>query len=130
MRIDIGGGPSAPALTLERPLRCGAWPCCCKLQELHVFTGAGSAHGGLLIGSIRQRCACSPSAFFELFVGEDRQGPRYTINGPCLIMDNAMCDSVFTVCDAGGMQLGSAGPNGAAEIRKLKAASIEGWLQV
>ena len=129
MRVDCGGGANAPALTLERPLRCGAWPCCCFLQELHVYTGAGGKHGGLLIGSIRQKCACSPASFFELYVGADISRPAYTISGPCIVMDNGLCDTVFAVCDASGMQLGSAGPNGVAEIRKLRAQDMSGWLR-
>jgi hypothetical protein len=52
IRIDTGAGAGAPALTLERPLRCGSWPCCCKLQEMHVFTGAGGKHDGLLVSDI------------------------------------------------------------------------------
>ena len=130
MRIDAGGGPGAPALTLERPLRCTVGCCCCYLQEMHVYTGAGGKHGGLLIGSIRQLSVCSPSASFGLYIGADTSRPRYKIAGPCIVMDNAMCDSVFTVCDNDGNILPAPGsPNGQAEIRKMKADSISGWLQ-
>ena len=130
MRIDAGGGPNAPALTLERPLRCGASCCCCGLQEMHVYTGAGGKHGGLLVGSIRQLCACSLATSFAIYVGSDVSQPRYTIQGPCLVMDNALCDTVFHICDPEGTPLAAPqSPNGQAEIRKLKAASLSGWLQ-
>lgn len=130
MRIDSGGGPDAPALTLERPLRCGVACCCCALQEMHVYTGAGGKHGGLLVGSIRQRCACSPATSFAVYVGSDVDRARYTIQGPCLVMDNALCDTVFHICDPDGTPLAAPqSPNGEAEIRKLKAQSMSGWLQ-
>ena len=130
MRIDSGGGPDAPALTLERPLRCGVACCCCALQEMHVYTGAGGKHGGLLVGSIRQRCACSPATSFAVYVGSDVDRARYTIQGPCLVMDNALCDTVFHICDPDGTPLAAPqSPNGQAEIRKLKAQSMSGWLQ-
>jgi hypothetical protein len=46
-----------------------------------------------------------------------------------MVWDSALCDTVFSVCDASGQQLPSGGPHGLAEIRKLRAHDMSGWLQ-
>ena len=45
-------------------------------------------------------------------------------------MDNALCDTVFRVCDTQGTTLAAPdSPNGQAEIRKIAGRDLGGWLQ-
>ena len=87
-------------------------------------------HSACPCSAVRQRRACSPAVAFDLFVGADIDTPRYRIAGPCLVMDNALCDTVFRVCDPQGTTLAAPdSPNGQAEIRKIAGRDIGGWLQ-
>ena len=48
-KLNIFNNPSVPLITVDRPYQC-------CLQELTVYAGSGSVHGGTMLGKVQQTC--------------------------------------------------------------------------
>ena len=103
------GDTSQPLLSIERPLRCKPPLCCCYLQQLTVFDGAGSP-----IGTLQQQYTCCASEFF-VCVGH---ALCYRIQGPICVCDGPLCgDQIFYIVDPSGHRIAT--PGGEARITKM-----------
>ena len=57
---------AGPIMTFERPLRCKPPVCCCHLNEVTVYNGAG---GGAPVGMLVQNYTCCASEI-DIIVGD------------------------------------------------------------
>jgi hypothetical protein len=113
-------GPSAPMITIKRPLKCRS-PFCCNLQEVSVYAGTES---GQLLGVIREQWSCG-DAQLDL---EVNGRVEFKIQGPLCVCDGACCgDQVFHIHDPSGQPIQT--PGGSAEIRKMGAKDFGSMIQ-